>query len=230
MNLLPTFYTQHLKTQLKRTEFLILSMLVVILQNHREVRLEQLANLFPQKILFESRRKKLQRFLSLPNLTIEKIWWPLFSHWLTNNFDLSEILYIAIDRTQWGLINLIFVSLIYQKRAIPIYFEILPKVGNTKVDKQIEVLSLVLPLLKNYKKVVLGDRKFCAVDLAQWLKGQPKTYFCLRLKRNEYIEVSPNIWVKLQDLGVNPGMSIYWQGVQGATSAPKRLQGIVLGT
>jgi hypothetical protein len=75
----------------------------VILQNHREVRLEQLANLFPQKILFESRRKKLQRFLSLPNLTIEKIWWPLFSHWLTNNFDLSEILYIAIDRTQCNL-------------------------------------------------------------------------------------------------------------------------------
>jgi Transposase DDE domain len=214
MNLLPRFYTQHLKTQLKRTEYLILWILVVILQNHREVRLEQLANLFPQKILFESRRKKLQRFLSLPNLTIEKIWWPLFSHWLNNNFEFNEILYIAIDRTQWGVINLIFISLIYDKRAIPIYFEILPKVGNTKVDKQINVLSKVLPLLKNYKKVVLGDREFCAVDLAQWLKDQPKTYFCLRLRRSEYIETAPDIWVKLQDLGVIPGTSIYLQGVK----------------
>jgi len=63
MNFLPTFYIKHLKTQLKRAEFLIFFMLVTILQDHRWVRLEELANQFPQKILFESRRKKLQRFL-----------------------------------------------------------------------------------------------------------------------------------------------------------------------
>lgn len=74
MNFLPLFYTQHLKTQLKRAEFLILLILVVILQQHRRVKLEELASQFPQKILFESRRKKLQRFLSLPHLTIERIW------------------------------------------------------------------------------------------------------------------------------------------------------------
>ncbi|MCL1467604.1 hypothetical protein [Argonema galeatum] len=81
-------------------------MLVVMLQQHRSVKLEELAGQFPQKILFESRRKKLQRFLSLPHLTVEKIWWPLFSYWLTNNFEPTSVLYIAIDRTQWGLINL----------------------------------------------------------------------------------------------------------------------------
>ncbi|WP_193980356.1 hypothetical protein [[Phormidium] sp. LEGE 05292] len=51
MNLLPLFYTQHLKTQLKRAEFLILLILVVILQQHRRVKLEELASQFPQKIL-----------------------------------------------------------------------------------------------------------------------------------------------------------------------------------
>lgn len=121
MNLLPSFYSQHLKTQLKRAEFVILLILVVMLQQHRRVKLEELASQFPQKIRFESRRKKLQRFLSLPRLTIEKIWWPLLSYWLTNNFEPTEVLYMAIDRTQWGLVNLIVVSLIYDKRAIPIY-------------------------------------------------------------------------------------------------------------
>ncbi|MCL1463883.1 IS4 family transposase [Argonema galeatum] len=214
MNLLPKFYTQYLETQLKRAEFLILSMLVVMLQQYRSVKLEELAGQFPQKILFESRRKKLQRFLSLPHLTVEKIWWPLFSYWLTNNFESTSVLYIAIDRTQWGLINLIVVSLIYEKRAIPIYFEILPKLGNTNSSKQIAVLSKVLPLLKNYQKVVLGDREFCAVDLAQWLRSQAQTWFCLRLRRNEYIKSADLVWVQLQNLGVIPGISIYLEGVK----------------
>ena len=214
MNLLPSFYTQHLKTQLKRAEFLILSILVVMLQQHRRVKLEELASQFPQKILFESRRKKLQRFLSLPDLTIEKIWWPLLTNWLNNNFEPTAVLYIAIDRTQWGLVNLIVVSLIYDKRAIPIYFEVLPLLGNTNGAKQIEVLSRVIPLLSNYTKVVLGDREFCSVDLAQWLRSQPQTYFCLRLKRNEYIEIAPDIWYQLQELGVNPGFSIYLESVK----------------
>jgi Transposase DDE domain len=214
MNFLPRLYISHLKTQLKRAEFLIFFMLVTILQAHRWVRLEELANQFPQKILFESRRKKLQRFLDLPNLTVEKIWWPLFSYWLENNFESTELLYLAIDRTQWGGVNLIFVSLIYQKRAIPIYFESLPKLGSTQVAKQIGVLDKVFPLLNNYTKVILGDREFCSVDLASWLRSQPQTYFCLRLRKNEYVEVSPSSWIQLQDLGVKPGVSIYLKGVK----------------
>jgi hypothetical protein len=214
MNFLPRLYISHLKTQLKRAEFLIFFMLVTILQYQRWVRLEELASQFPQKILFESRRKKLQRFLDLPNLTVEKIWWPLFSYWLQNNFESNEVLYMAIDRTQWGQVNLIFVSLIYQNRAIPIYFESLTKLGSTNVAKQIEVLERVFPLLNNYTKVILGDREFCSVDLASWLRSKPKTYFCLRLRKNEYVEVSPSSWVQLQDLGVKPGVSIYLKGVK----------------
>ena len=214
MNLLPTLYTQHLKTQLKRAEFLILDILVMMLQQHRRVKLEELASQFPQKILFESRRKKLQRFLSLPHLTIGQIWWPLFTYWLTKNFEPTEVLYIAIDRTQWGLVNLIVVSLIYDKRAIPIYFEVLPNLGNTNGSKQIEVLSRSLPLLSNYTKVILGDREFCSVDLAQWLRNQYQAYFCLRLRRNEYIEIAPDIWHQLQELCVTPGFSIYLEGVK----------------
>lgn len=87
---------------------------MTILQDYRWVRLEELASQFPQKILFESRRKKLQRFLDNPHLTIAKIWCPLFSYWLQNNFDSGSVLYIAIDRTQCQSVNLIFVSLIYQ--------------------------------------------------------------------------------------------------------------------
>ena len=70
----PELYQTHLTTQLNKAQYLILSILVQLLQSYRWVRLEELANKFPQPILFESRRKKLQRFLDLPSLTIETIW------------------------------------------------------------------------------------------------------------------------------------------------------------
>ncbi|MCL1470096.1 hypothetical protein LAY57_05330 [Argonema antarcticum A004/B2] len=95
-----------------------------------------------------------------------------------------------------------------------IYFVVLPKLGNTNSSKQIAVLSKVLPLLKNYQKVVLGDREFCSVDLAEWLRSQAETYFCLRLRRNEYIKIASLGWVQLEDLGVIPGISIYFGGVK----------------
>lgn len=179
---LPRFYQIHLQAQLKRSEYLILSILLNLLQSYRWVRLEELATKFPQNILFESRRRKLQRFLSIPQLTIAKIWWPIFTYWLNQTFDSTEVLSIAIDRTQWRTVNLLMISLIYQRRAIPIYFEILPKLGCCNVEQQKSVLSLVLPLLQNYTIVVLGDREFCSVDLAAWLRKQSRTYFWIAVK------------------------------------------------
>jgi hypothetical protein len=36
-------------------------------------------------------------------------------------FTIKGLVYIAIDRTSWGTINILMVSLIYDKRAMPIY-------------------------------------------------------------------------------------------------------------
>ena len=66
---------------------------------------------------------------------------------------------IAIDRTRWGLINLLMVSLIINHRAIPIYFELLDHVGNSDLETQTTILGRVIPVLKGYKKVILGDAR-----------------------------------------------------------------------
>lgn len=214
MQIIPEFYQTHLRTQLNQAQYLILSILLTLLQRYRWVRLEELADKFPQLIRFESRRKKIQRFLDLPQLTIEKIWFPLFSDWLKREFEISEVLYVVIDRTQWGCINLLMVSIISEHRAIPIYFELLPKLGSSGLAEQKALLEKVLPLLKDYKKVVLGDREFCSVDLAAWLNSQNQTYFCLRLKRSEYIEKEAEVWVQLNALGLAPGVCLYFKGVK----------------
>ena len=129
--MLPIFYQTHLQSQLSRSEYLLLTILLNLLQSIRQVKLETLATALPLPITFNSRRKKIQRFLSLPQLTIEKIWFPILQAWLKTDFIPQQVLYIAIDRTKWGCINLLMISLIWDKRALPIYWELLPKQGNS---------------------------------------------------------------------------------------------------
>jgi hypothetical protein len=56
---------------------------VSLMQSEKQVRLERLSRVFPCLITAENRRRKLQRFLDLQNLTIELIWFPLITYWLT---------------------------------------------------------------------------------------------------------------------------------------------------
>ncbi|WP_445302262.1 transposase [Microcoleus sp. F4-D5] len=59
--------------------------------------------------------------------------------------------------------------------------------------------------------MVLGDREFCSIDLGNWLK-QKGVSFCLRLKKNQCIEMKDLIWQRLDELGVVPGTYEYFQG------------------
>ena len=96
---------------------------------------------------------------------------------------MGQKLLIALDRTQWGCINLLTIALIWHKRAIPLYWCLLPKLGSSNLSEQTLTLEQVLPLLKESKVIVLGDREFCSVDLANW-PGTKGVSFCLRLKKN----------------------------------------------
>ena len=87
----------------------------------------------------------------------------------------------AIDRSQWGRINLFMVSPISPRRAIPLYWSLLPKLGNSNFESQTTNLQQVLPF-SEYKVIVLGDREFCDVDLGNWLR-EKGVFFCLRLKK-----------------------------------------------
>jgi len=213
MKMLPLFYQKHLKSQLSLAEYLFLKILVNILQSIKNVNLERLANGVPLPIKFESRRKRIQRFLSLPNLTIEKIWFPIIQEWLSIYFTNEKIIYVAIDRTNWNRINLFMVSVIWDKRSFPIYFKLLPKLGNSNISEQQKLLAKVMPLFQNYKICVLGDREFCSVKLAKYLQSLG-VYFCLRLKKNEFVEFEKDIFYEINSLGLAPGVSFFIKGVK----------------
>lgn len=62
-----------------------------------------------------------------------------------------------MDRTSWKSQNLLMISIIFDKRAIPLYFELLPKLGSSNFTEQKRVISQILPLFKNSQAVILGD-------------------------------------------------------------------------
>ncbi len=70
-----------------------------------------------------------------------------------------------------------------RKRAFPLYWQFLEKAGSSNLHEQIAVLRPVLKLLKGYGVVIIGDREFCSVELANFLKKK-KVCFALRLKQD----------------------------------------------
>lgn len=63
--MLPRLYQIHFQKYLKLSDYLFLEILINLTQSIKQVNLEKLATSLPLPILFESRRKKIQRFLSL---------------------------------------------------------------------------------------------------------------------------------------------------------------------
>jgi hypothetical protein len=211
--MLPPLYQTHLENQLEPSKLLFLNLLINVLQDIKEVSLEKIATALPLPILFESRRKKVQRFLSLPILNLETLWMPIIKNWLAQNFTANQVIYLVIDRTTWHRKNLIMISVIYEQTAIPVYFELLPKLGSSNLSEQTSLISQVLPLFKEYKLIVLGDREFCSIKLANWLREQ-KLHFCLRLKKDEFVEFENSVWQELDGLGLEPGISFFLEGVK----------------
>ena len=138
-------YQKVLENELGRARYLLLLMIVGTWQILKQAKLEILAEALPIPILFESRRKKLKRFLKLEILKIERIWFPCLKEMLKQRerFTIKGLVYMAIDRTSLGAINILMVSLIYDKRAMAIYWEILDKKGSSNLEEQKRVLEKV---------------------------------------------------------------------------------------
>ncbi|UBF28744.1 IS4 family transposase [Kovacikia minuta CCNUW1] len=212
--MLPSFYQACLQTQLSAIQFITLQMLVALLQKERNVSLERLATLFAQPIQFESRRRNLQRFLSLPQLTAKALWFPILKYWLKQHFHRGQILYLVVDRTQWQYHNLLMVSLVMHKRSIPVYWVLLDKQGQSCLSEQQGLLRPVFALLKAYSVQVLGDREFHSVALAAWLREQGVD-FVLRLPKSTTVKLMPESeFERLDTLPQFPGIALHEVQVQ----------------
>lgn len=120
---------------------------------------------------------------------------------------------VAIDRTQWRDQNIFVISLIFQRRALPLYWQILPKKGCSNIDDQKKLIRPILSLLKKYKFVLVGDREFGSVKLGKWL-CEKNVKFVLRIQKSRDIQQEGSEYKRLSELGLMPGTSFYFRDVQ----------------
>jgi hypothetical protein len=211
--MMPEFYHKCISQLLTPRQYATLRILVLILQSYRTIQIEKLAAILPIPIKYQSRRRHLQRLLVLPQLTPQHIWFPILKKWLKIHHNRKKICYLAIDRTRWQERNLFVVSLIKNKRAIPLNWMLLNKKGNSNLAEQRRLLKSTLRLLNSYQIIVIGDREFGNINLANWLSKQGCNYV-LRTKSNKYIQQKGEAYRQLSSLGLKPGKSFYLQQVK----------------
>ena len=181
--MLPQFYQNNLRKYLSETQLITLKLLIWLLQSQKQVKIERLAATLPLPIQQNSRRRHIQRFLSLNKLSVVLLWFPLIQQIMSRQIAKGKQLIIALDRTQWKENNILMVSAIYQKRALPVFWILLDKKGTSDLREQQIVLRPVIKLFKAYKLVIIGDREFHSVELAYWLHKQ-RVNFVFRQKKD----------------------------------------------
>ena len=211
--MLPSFYQTFLEKYLNQTQLITLKMLVWLLQNQKQVRIERLAATLPLPIQENSRRRHLQRFLALNALSVVLLWFPMIEEILNRQVKAGSQLIVAMDRTQWKENNVLMVSVIHQKRAWPIYWCMLEKEGSSNFQEQQKVLKPVIRLLKKYKIVVIGDREFHSVELAKWLH-RLKISFVFRQKQDTTFREKRQKFMPLGEIPIYPGIRRFYTNIQ----------------
>ncbi len=214
-------YLNSLSAHFSPAHWTMVQLLLLLVQQHRLIRLEQLAALWPQPIHLDSRRRALQRLLLWLQWQQQTLWYPWLATVLASQVRPGQRVYIAMDRTQWSEHNLLIVSLLWRGRALPLSWVYLGKLGSSNRQEQQAVMLPLLPLLAAYDVVVLGDREFHGVEWASWLQAQGLQYV-LRLPTSTYIQLAGGSWQAVKRLPFAPGMKLIWQGVKVTKSKGER--------
>ncbi len=202
--MLPQFYQTHLQKYLSESQLITLKLLVWLLQSQKQVKIERLAATLPLPIQQNSRRRHIQRFLKLTRLSVVLVWFTLIKEIITQRIPKAKRLIIALDRTAWQENNILIASAIYKKRAFPIFWILLSKKGASNLREQQIVLRPVIKLFKAHQIVIVGDREFHSVDLAEWIDRQG-VKFVLRQKKDTNFRLRRRKFNSLSSVQIAPG-------------------------
>jgi hypothetical protein len=174
--------------------------MLIALIKLRCINLNELMTAFPSRAKPESRYRRIQRFLSDYTLNFDRVAW-FIMRW----FDfLENDYYLVMDRTcwQWGKknINILMLAIVHKGVAIPIYWILLNKKGNSDTRERI---ALIKRFIKNFGqqhiKALLADREFIGKDWFMFLKKQ-EIDFVIRIKKNFKVTNSRGLEVPAKNL------------------------------
>ena len=134
-----------------------------------------------------SNYRRIQRFFALFEMDYDLIAQLLFSllpakkNWI-----------VTLDRTNWKFgqlnINILVAGILYQGIAIPLYWTLLDKRGNSNTQERIALMQALLKILDPSRiQAVVCDREFIGCQWFKWLDEQGLTYH-LRIKENALLQ------------------------------------------
>jgi hypothetical protein len=173
----------------------------------RTVNLNKLACAFLSDKEQASRFRRLQRFFAQFKMDYDQIASFIFRMFFINNGQW----YLTMDRTnwQWGKsdINILTLGIVFKGAAIPIYWVLLDKRGNSDTAERIELIEkFVKKFGKSCIAGLLADREFIGKDWFNWLLIE-KISFYIRIKNNTVTTNAQGYEVDIDALfyGLKPG-------------------------
>lgn len=132
----------------------------------------------------EANRQEIKRFLGQPEMTHEK-WAKLIARFLPE-FPWT----VAMDRTNWkvgkSVINILYLAIVYKGVAIPLFWVLLDKEGNSDTEERKALWSRFIACFPDQPlNFLTADREFIGHDWIEWLQKQDIA-FRIRVKAGEY--------------------------------------------
>jgi len=176
-----------------------LAQFLLALLKVRSVSLAELATGFGGPAKVESHYKRLQRFFRSFEIGQDSL-----ARLLARLVPVGEGPWrLAMDRTHWRFgktdINFLVLGIAYRGIAVPIFWSVLDKAGNSDTAERIALMERFLKVFGAARiAALLADREFVGEDWFRWLQknGIP---FHQRLKRDTLV---PNAWNRTMRLDV----------------------------
>jgi hypothetical protein len=159
--------------------------MLLALLNARQMNLALLAVHIDSDTEIASRYRRMQRFFSQVFFNYNDI-----AHVLMGMFAFSgQQYYLTLDRTNWkwgkSNLNILTLAVVYQGAAIPVYWMVLNKRGNSNQRERIALLQRFISQFgRNNILGVLADREFIGGQWWKWLSSKEIPYL-IRIKGNQ---------------------------------------------
>ena len=175
----------------------------------------ELARQIPLLVEFKYSLKRLWRFFSKSKFTLEDAYAgiiPYFLEWLKSR----KYLEILIDWTKVGNYSVLYLSVSYKKRAIPLFWRAADYLNDEHWQNRIEreCLSVFIGLVPQYLRsqlVIVADRGFGKIEFFKFLKDSGVNFV---------IRVKGDVWVKgggfsgcIRAVNLGKHDVMWWQGV-----------------
>jgi len=206
-------------------------MLVGLLKT-RSINLAEIATGFAGDAVLGSRYRRLQRFVHSHRISYDKVAWFVMAL-----FGFTEQpFYLAMDRTNWKWgrkdLNILVLAVVYQGVAIPVYWLLLNKRGNSNTGERIALMKrFVRQFGKERLLGVLADREFIGERWLAWLVAEG-IGFCVRIKKDTIVPDSRGELGQVQRLfrHLAVGETLALPGARQMTGCPSTWPGCALRT